>query len=216
MNRSSMHLNNGELSSLILILGCLILLFIAPLLGGDSQQLLFSASYTVIFFAALFSIRAKRELIGVAVVLIGLQITGQWFELKYVDLIASLSRIAFFTYVVFKLIIIIASKKEINVLILLDAISVYLLIAITFFIFNMIVLRLYPEAILTSGGDTLNPGQVIYYTLITLTTLGYGDMVPNIPLSRSLAAFCAISGQIYLTMVIALIVGKYLSKVTNQ
>jgi hypothetical protein len=49
--------------------------------------------------------------------------------------------------------------------------------------------------------------RTIYYSFITLTSLGYGDITPLHPYARSLAAFEAISGQLYLAVLIARLVG---------
>jgi hypothetical protein len=44
---------------------------------------------------------------------------------------------------------------------------------------------------------------------VTLTTLGYGDILPLTPLARSLAAFTALFGQLYLVIIMAFLIGKY-------
>ena len=43
-----------------------------------------------------------------------------------------------------------------------------------------------------------------------MTTLGYGDIVPVSAASRSLALLISISGQFYMTLLVAMLVGKYL------
>ena len=45
---------------------------------------------------------------------------------------------------------------------------------------------------------------------ITLTTLGYGDVVPGIPAARVFAAFEALCGQLYLTVLVARLVGLHI------
>jgi hypothetical protein len=59
--------------------------------------------------------------------------------------------------------------------------------------------------------DVRHPG-FLYYSFVTLTTLGYGDIVPHSPLARSLAAIEALLGQIYLTVLVAALVGMHLSQ----
>ena len=51
----------------------------------------------------------------------------------------------------------------------------------------------------------------IYFGFVTLTTLGYGDIAPGAPLARSLSVFVAVAGQLYLVIIMALIIGKYLN-----
>ena len=52
---------------------------------------------------------------------------------------------------------------------------------------------------------------LIYYTFVTLSTLGYGDVVPSTPQSQAVSLLIAISGQFYMVIIVAAIVGKYIS-----
>jgi len=52
----------------------------------------------------------------------------------------------------------------------------------------------------------------LYFSFVTLTTLGYGDVTPVSSLAKSITLFIAIAGQLYLTILIAMLVGKYLSR----
>jgi voltage-gated potassium channel len=53
--------------------------------------------------------------------------------------------------------------------------------------------------------------DLFYYSYVTLTTLGYGDMSPVSPVARSLAITEAIVGQLYLVVLVAGLVGMHLS-----
>ena len=61
----------------------------------------------------------------------------------------------------------------------------------------------------TSQGDVLP--DFFYYSFVTLTTLGYGDITPVGPFARSLSTLEAVVGQIYLTVLIARLVGLHIS-----
>jgi hypothetical protein len=56
----------------------------------------------------------------------------------------------------------------------------------------------------------------IYYSLVTLSTLGYGDVVPTLPLARSLASIEAIVGQLYLAVLVATLVARHLTREDSQ
>ncbi len=56
----------------------------------------------------------------------------------------------------------------------------------------------------------------IYYSLVTLSTLGYGDVVPTLPLARSLASIEAIVGQLYLAVLVATLVARGLTREDSQ
>jgi len=48
-----------------------------------------------------------------------------------------------------------------------------------------------------------------YIILFYNASLGYGDICPLTPLTRSLATFIAVSGQFYIAIIVALLVGKF-------
>ena len=50
-------------------------------------------------------------------------------------------------------------------------------------------------------------GVLNYYSFITLATVGYGDVTPATPLARTLAWMEAITGQFYLAILVAGLVG---------
>jgi voltage-gated potassium channel Kch len=56
----------------------------------------------------------------------------------------------------------------------------------------------------------------LYFSLVTITTLGYGDITPIGPQAVSLAVLEAITGQIYLVVVVAWFVGLYVSRKSKQ
>ena len=56
----------------------------------------------------------------------------------------------------------------------------------------------------------------IYYSFVTLSTLGYGDIVPKVSAARMLAAVEAITGQLYLAVLVARLVGLHISQSTPK
>jgi hypothetical protein len=65
-----------------------------------------------------------------------------------------------------------------------------------------------------SGGAAMGPGEFtlsrgIYFSFVTLATLGYGDIVPNSDLTRGLAVIEAVAGQLYVAVIVARLVGAY-------
>jgi hypothetical protein len=63
-----------------------------------------------------------------------------------------------------------------------------------------------PPRLRVGQGDT----AVLYFSFATLTTLGYGDIVPTSPISRMLASMEAITGQLYLAVLVARLVGMHI------
>jgi hypothetical protein len=56
----------------------------------------------------------------------------------------------------------------------------------------------------------------VYFSFVTLSTLGYGDIVPAGSAARIFAAMEAITGQLYLAVLIAALVGRYISQTTRE
>ncbi len=201
----------GKLFSLLLILSCLLFILIIPVIDPENKYYGFTISFIMIFVAALMAVGVSRTMIVAILLTLAMQFISAVFQLTILNIAAFATSICYFTLVVAKLVILIASRKKVTSLILLDAISVYLLIGIVFFLFNLILTAVIPDSI-SGMSEEIHPSEVLYYTFVTFTTLGYGDMSPLHPVGRSLSVATAVSGQIYLTIVIALIVGKYLAQ----
>ena len=64
--------------------------------------------------------------------------------------------------------------------------------------------------LLPEGGRLLLPAG-IYFSFITQTTVGYGDILPRSDLARGLAMVQAVTGQLYLAVMVARLVGLYMA-----
>ena len=53
--------------------------------------------------------------------------------------------------------------------------------------------------------------QLVYFSFVTITTLGYGDITPANPLTRVLTTVEALMGQIYLVVLVARLVGLHIA-----
>ena len=56
-----------------------------------------------------------------------------------------------------------------------------------------------------------NSGYALYYSFVTLTTLGYGDIAPVTMPARMLASLEAMTGQVYLAILVARLVGLHIA-----
>jgi len=89
------------------------------------------------------------------------------------------------------------------------AVAGYLLIGLIFASLYEVVARLAPDAF--AGNVVLRPGQVqggdfVFFSFVTLTSTGYGDVVPVHPVARSLAMLEAMTGQLYPAIILARLV----------
>ena len=90
------------------------------------------------------------------------------------------------------------------------AVAVYLLLGLTWASAYALLQDLSPGAF-TGNFDSTLPQTWIYYSFITLTTTGYGDISPVHPVARSLAIAEAVAGQLYIAITLARLVSLYVS-----
>ena len=98
------------------------------------------------------------------------------------------------------------------------ALSAYLLAGISFGIFYWAVERAWPGSVLY-GGKTpkvFSQPAGIYFSFVTLSTLGYGDYVPNSDITRGLAIVEAVAGQLYLGVMVARLISMYVAGAKQQ
>jgi hypothetical protein len=95
---------------------------------------------------------------------------------------------------------------------LFAALSVYLLFGVAVGVLYAVLERALPgsiSGIVDPATGTVLPDAAIYFSFVTLATLGYGDLVPTHSAARALAVLEAVGGQIYLTVLVARLVTLY-------
>ncbi|HJN06047.1 MAG TPA: potassium channel family protein [Bacteroidales bacterium] len=182
-------------------------------LSPDSQWIpeLYSITVSGIFFAAVISISDKHiRYLYFAVILTVLTWVSTYLKLDFIVHTNSIITIVFFVYIIVVSIIRLAKGKEVGNLEFVRAINIYFLIGIAGSIIFRMLYTTDPNSINVRDENVLATTDLIYFSFDTITTLGYGDITPNSPLTKNVAVFLSFAGQIYLTMVIALLMGKYL------
>ncbi len=96
------------------------------------------------------------------------------------------------------------------------AVGVYLLIGVAWtFVYLTMELAVpgsYSIDLKLETYSDLNFHEFLYYSFVTMTTLGYGDVVPLLPPARALAYMEAVVGQVFLTVLVARLVGMYITQ----
>lgn len=88
------------------------------------------------------------------------------------------------------------------------ALSAYLLAGIFLGLFYWVLEQVWPSTFVTATGEFSRTGAV-YFSFVTLATLGYGDIVPRSDLARGLAVVEGIGGQLFLAVLVARLVSSY-------
>ncbi|NLI80307.1 MAG: hypothetical protein GX443_01280 [Deltaproteobacteria bacterium] len=106
------------------------------------------------------------------------------------------------------------SKGSVSTERLFAALSVYLMLGVTCGVIFYIFEKQWPGSFSIhgsslSGSRRMQMAETLYFSFVTLGTLGYGDMTPIGAAARALAVAEAIGGQMYLVVVVARLVSLY-------
>jgi len=202
-------------TNIVLLIALLVLIFLMPVIPLDVpliSRILLSLVVVSGLFAAEFSKSMFRILNFFAILVIGVNVLGLLFNtsdsLRYLTF--SLNTI-FFVLITIALITHVAGANRVNTSTLLCAVNSYLLIGLSFSMLFILLAMLVPNSFNLEGDVANKFSTFVYYGFVTLTTLGYGDILPVTPMARSLAAFTALFGQLYLVIIMAFLIGKYLN-----
>ena len=103
----------------------------------------------------------------------------------------------------------------------LATVAVYLIIAFLFAQLYLLALAWNPGSFQLPAPVADRPPQLlqsdmVYFSLVTLATVGYGDILPHSEIARALAMIEAVVGQFYVAVIVAVFVGMYASKQSGQ
>jgi hypothetical protein len=102
-------------------------------------------------------------------------------------------------------------RMEVNRDTLYGALAAYLLIGIAFGFGYQCVATLQPGPLFGAAGDPRLP-QALFFSFVTMTTTGYGDLVPATNPAQSMAVVEALIGQLFLVTAVAKVVENWPSR----
>jgi voltage-gated potassium channel Kch len=206
-------------SNSILLFIVIFTIFFVPFFPIEWHRILYSICYTLIFLLSALALSKNRSRIFIIAVLV---ILIEWFsELFNFPILSKISlvvNIFFFGLIVVLFIMQIARAKTVTPLVIMESINGYLMLGMSFSILIALISIVNPNSFsfphLTTGTDLTVSyfSNYTYYGFVTLTTLGYGDVVPLTSAAKSFSIFTAITGQMYVAIIIAALVAKYLNQ----
>jgi hypothetical protein len=181
----------------------------------------FDLLFAVMLFAGIYAVSQNRRQMVIALVL-ALPMWGcVWLEFFYqarwVGLTMHISAILFISYTISLIGGFIFRAPRVTRNVVYAAIIAYLLIGILWAgIFGLVAI-LQPGAFAVSAQEVKSSEFIlVYYSFVTLTTLGYGDIVPLTGPAYSLVILEAVIGQLYLTVLIARLVGLHIAHAQDK
>jgi voltage-gated potassium channel len=206
-----------------LLLALFLLLVAHPLLSDVIDAPLAYDLMVGVVFVAAFLVLITESYLRVPAILLGLPtLAGNWMRYALPGLPHHRGAVAFHICAALFLALTTAlilrdiyRKEKVSADSVCGAICGYVLIGLTFGHLFWLVeavtpgsFRLSSELVTQFQNEDLRYPLLTYFSLVTLTTAGYGDIVPVQPPSRWLAAVEAMLGQLYLACLIAELVGR--------
>ena len=99
------------------------------------------------------------------------------------------------------------SAEEVDREVVYAALSTYLLAGLFFGQIYWSMEQAWPGSL--TGPDPVSDSTAVYYSFVTLATLGYGDYLPRSDLARGIATFEVIGGQLFLAVMVARLIGAF-------
>jgi voltage-gated potassium channel len=202
-----------------LLAGLLLLLLAGPIsheLVEHTGTTLVNVAFTTTLIVSIWSLIESRKwfIIGVAlavssVIVLTIDFFSSALDLQLISM--SLALIFCILSFVFTMRIIIRGT-EMNLNRMVGAICAYLLLGIALGLLNMFIHKLMPGSYTGIGDSSLAGLDMIYYSFVTITTLGYGDISPVRPLARAVAYITAVTGQFYMAILVGMMVGAYMKQ----
>lgn len=154
------------------------------------------------------SIWSKNFVVIVTLLLIAVIVRGatksEFFEYAYLSLL-----LVFFVSSAWLVASEVLLTGEVNAHKIVGAIALYLLLGLIWSIFYTVILEFSPAALngVEAGPWYDNMPTTTYFSFVTLTTLGYGDISPATPLAEVFVILEAVIGMFYLAVIVASLVG---------
>ena len=206
---------------LFLTLALLILLICMPLATTKLSRFLFvELTFILVLGVGVSATGYRRWFIGGVLILwmvsAGLELLAYFRAdpsvIGWLTVINELSSLVFLLCCIVFLLRFIFSADKVNTNSVFAATSSYLLLALIWAFAYHFVYKINPQAFnLPDQAFDTAWLKMVYFSLVTITTLGYGDILPVSPFARMLAGVEAVVGQLYLAVLIAWLVGLTIS-----
>ena len=179
---------------------------------------------TAVLILSVYSFVNKKRVLVIASLLGAPAFIFNWisysFQTSTVLLIKDVFNAAFCAYIVVAILSEIFRKKTITLNMIYGSICVYLLIGLAWAYVYAVLENIYPgsfsfplhyfQAHPSLSESEAQSSLLFYYSYVTLSTLGYGDITPVTHPAQSIAVLEAITGQFYLAILVARLVGIYI------
>jgi Ion channel. len=206
-------------TSVQLLVALVLLFFFFPFVeeveGGD---VIASVLLSLVLLCAVLAVADRKRVLVIAIALAVPAIAGRWISHFRPDLVPPpvflTAGLVLIVFVVANLLRFVLRAPSVNLDVLCASISAYLMLGLLWTIAYWLVDQLTPGAFAfntNEGRQSIRGFNAFYFSFVTLSTVGYGDITPVSKVARMLAAMEAITGLLYVAVLIARLVAIYSS-----
>ena len=200
---------------LFLLLSLVFIIVMYPLLDhGDIRRVILAALMFVPILLATFRLAARKGWMWPTVLLMAATfIFGALSTVYRTPVLIGLKwamLVVFFGVTVYGLFPYLKNARAVTDAHLYTAVSIYLLLGMQWFALYSLIETFFPGSFLRNGtAITDHSSELLYFSFVTLSTIGYGDVVPLYGEVRMLAALEGVTGVLYVAITVALLVSAY-------
>lgn len=188
--------------------------FIESLRAGDVIE---AFLITVVLVSAAFAVGGDRYVLGIAAILLVPTLVCKWLNHLYPDQMPPHLFLGFglalVAFAVLNLLGFVLRAVHVNAEVLCAALSAYLMLGLLWSFAYILVGRIDPDAFSYANpldsGTRMDGFNAFYFSFVTLSTVGFGDIAPVSRVARTLAVMEAITGMFYMAVLIARLVAMY-------
>jgi len=201
-----------------LLITLLSLIVLAPVLPPERSWYIVELLFGLILISGVYSIGPFKYR-WAFVLLTVVTLVVRWAELlsegSVMDVPAHALTVVWLGFAIAVIIKHLFQRSNVDIDTILGAVVIYLLAAVAFAIVFQIVELLSPGSFSGLGMGSQRREELsstmMYYSLVCITTMGYGDVVPVGALARPLSVIEGVFGQLYLAVMIARLVGLHIA-----
>ena len=203
----------------VLIVFLFLLFLLRPMVGYEWYRPIWKMIFTISLTAAIFNCNHRKSIKVICLVLgIPTMVFG-WLNIYYAiptvviaNALVTFSFLAICTYSILRDVVL---RARVTLETLRGVICAYFMVAFAFAYAYYLIEYLMPGSFflareqITSSAYVEYLAQMIYFSFITLLTIGYGDIVPVKELGQTIVILEGILGQFYIAILVARIVAVY-------